>query len=227
MTHCSESEDAEPEFRGPRDVELKGWYSRGYLPHFDTIHALQFITFRLADSLPSDVVRRLELDLRQVKPGEDRESAKRMRIDQWLDAGHGCCALDHPAVAKTVQDALLKFDGVRYLLIAWCIMPNHVHVLIEPKEALSKLVQSWKSYTGRWALQRNAELELRVPGKRFWMPDYWDRYIRDQRHFEQVIDYIHQNPVVAGLCSKPEEWIWSSARDRGAPAPQYQCDSTQ
>jgi putative transposase len=77
----------------------------------------------------------------------------------------GCCALRHPAVAGVVQETLLHFDGERYRLLAWCIMPNHVHVLMDPQAALGKIVQSWKSYTGRWAMEKNAELGLGVPGE--------------------------------------------------------------
>ncbi|MBB3059871.1 REP-associated tyrosine transposase [Microbulbifer rhizosphaerae] len=221
----SESKDAELELRGPGE-SAKGWYSRGYLPHLDSIHALQFITFRLADSLPKNQLEQLECELKQLKSVRNLESVKRKRIDQWLDAGYGCCALGHPEMARVMEQALLKFHRVRYQLIAWCIMPNHVHVLIEPQEPLGKIVQSWKSITARWALRKNAELELRVPGRKLWMPDYWDRFIRDQQHFEQVIDYIHRNPVKAGLCSRPEDWHWSSTRDRGAPAPQQQQEKT-
>ena len=90
-------------------------------------------------------------------------------------------------------------------------MPNHVHVLVEPKQIWGKIVQSWKSYTGRWAMERNAKLVLGVPGKRFWMREYWDRYIRNEDHLRTVIDYIHRNPVTAGLCLLPEQWRWSSA----------------
>src|SRR5262249_8572142 len=90
-------------------------------------------------------------------------------------------------------------------------MPNHVHVLIKPRASLPKIVQSWKSYTGRWAIARNAELGLGVPGRAFWMRDYWDRYIRDERHFQRVVDYIHWNPVKAGLCRESHDWPWSSA----------------
>jgi len=208
--------DAELELGAPR-----GWYSRGYVPHFDNYHALQFITFRLADSLPQSKLEQLEQELRRDNlPQSKKDVEKRKSIELWLDAGYGCCALSHPAVANIVQGALLKFDGRRYLLISWCIMPNHVHVLIDPRESLSKIVQSWKSYTGRWALRKNAELELGVPGGKFWMRDYWDRFIRDQRHFEQAIDYIHRNPVKTGLCSGPGEWQWSSAWARRAPARQ-------
>ena len=128
-----------------------------------------------------------------------------------MDAGMGCCALRHPEVAAMVQETLLKHDGQRYRLLAWCIMPNHVHALIETNDALGKIVQSWKSFTGRWAMQKNAELGLGVPGKALWMREYWDRYIRDSNHFGAVSDYIHRNPVKVGLCRAAAEWPWSSA----------------
>lgn len=227
MAQDSESCDAELAAGVPELRDLgKGWYSRGYLPHLDSLHALQFVTFRLADSLPANKLEQLEAELKQLQSLPNPKGLKRKRIDQWLDAGYGCCALRHPEVARVVEGALLKFHGSRYQVIAWCIMPNHVHVLIDPKESLAKIVQSWKSYTGRWALKKNAELELRVPGSQFWMPDYWDRFIRDQSHLEQVIDYIHRNPVKAGLCKSPEDWHWSSAWARRAPARQQQRERT-
>jgi len=128
----------------------------------------------------------------------------------------GCCALKHAALAALMQETLLMFDGPRYRLIAWCIMPNHVHVLMETLNALSKIVQSWKSYTGRWAMTHNAELGLGVPGKALWMREYWDRYIRDAAHFDNVLCYIERNPVAAGLCKHPGDWTWSSASARRA-----------
>ncbi|MFZ2448967.1 MAG: transposase [Methylovulum miyakonense] len=206
----------------------KGWYSRGYLPHFDAPGTLQFITFRLADSLPQTVLKQLERELEQL-PISTRERERRKQIEQWLDAGLGCCALRHPRMAEIMQQTLQKFDGERYRLIAWCIMPNHVHVLIEPTVSLPKILQSWKSFTGSWAISHNAELGLGVPGKvnadletgipsaagkaknQFWMREYWDRYIRDEGHFHSAINYIHNNPVKAGLCKEACDWPWSSA----------------
>lgn len=186
------------------------WHSRGYLPHFDAPSTIQSITFRLADSLPQSKLKRLEKDLVNCDP-KKADRARRQKIEGWLDSGIGCCALRHPEVAKIVQDTLLFHDNDRYHLLAWCIMPNHVHVLIEPKLALAKIVQSWKSYTGKLALQRNAELELGVPGPAFWMRDYWDRFIRSEEHFDAAILYIQNNPVSAGLVATPEAWLWSSA----------------
>jgi putative transposase len=212
------SGNAEPQL-GNTEAELglrapttpKGWYSRGYLPHFDAGQILQFITFRLADALPQDKLDQLAQE--PVAISSSAQSLERRRkIEQWMDAGMGCCALRHSQVAALMQETLQRFDGERYRLIAWCIMPNHVHVLIEPLVSLPKIVQSWKSYTGRWALLHNAELGLGVPGNAFWMRDYWDRYIRNEQHLAAVIHYIHENPVTAGLCDSALDWPWSSAR---------------
>ena len=200
-----------PDTERNHEHEPKGWHSRGYLPHFDSIHVLQSITFRLADSIAQETLRQLKDELKQL-PSSVQKRERRQQIERWLDAGMGCCALKHPEVATVMMETLQKFDPERYRLIAWCIMPNHVHVLIAPTVSLTRIVRSWKSYTGRWAMSKNAELGLGVPGKAFWMRDYWDRYIRDENHFTQVVDYIHDNPVKAGLCREPEEWPWSSAR---------------
>ncbi len=229
----------------PTSELCREWYSRGYLPHRDRIGLLQSITFRLADSLPQENLRELKQERAQRVAGEAKlegvercggfegiegEGAElglrapgveeRIKIEMWLDAGMGCCALRNPQVAQVVEDTLLKFDGEKYKLIAWCIMPNHVHVLIEPLIDLKRIVQSWKSYTGRWALAHNADLGLNIPSgqhaelglraPRFWMPDYWDRFIRNEAHLQAAIVYIHDNPVKAGLCVAPASWRWSS-----------------
>ena len=187
-----------------------GWYSRGYLPHYNNRHTLQSVTFRLADSLPQSMLDELAKELHGMDPKKS-DIARRKQIETWLDSGMGCCALKHSDLAAILQETILKFDGSRYRLITWCIMPNHVHVLMETIDALSKIMQSWKSYTGRWAMERNAELGLGVPGGALWMREYWDRYIRDGGHFDNVRDYIEQNPVKAGLCKSPSDWPWSSA----------------
>src|SRR5271168_2855134 len=116
---------------GAPGVAPRGWYSRGYLPHYDTEKLLQSVTYRLADSLPQEKLRQLEDELHD-HPANRREAERRKRIEAWLDAGLGCCALRHPEVARYVQDSFLHFHGERYQLHAWCVMPNHVHVLIEP-----------------------------------------------------------------------------------------------
>lgn len=191
----------------------RGWYSRGYLPHYNNTGTIQSVTFRLADSLPQSKLREIEEELSKVAPAK-MDSERRKKIEAWLDAGMGCCALRHPGLADLMQETLLKWDGDRYSLFAWCIMPNHVHVLMETISPLSRIVQSWKSFTGRWALEKNAELGLGVPGNALWMREYWDRYIRDGDHFDNVRAYIERNPVAAGLCKQASDWPWSSASSR-------------
>ena len=98
-------------------IEPKGWYSRGYLPHLDTPDKLQFVTIHLADSMPRDAVQRMLGDLKRNDP------ERRRRIERYLDAGHGACWLHRLEVAELVESALLYFDGERYRLMHWVIMP--------------------------------------------------------------------------------------------------------
>jgi REP element-mobilizing transposase RayT len=150
------------------------------------------------------------------RPETLRGAERRQRIEQWLDAGMGCCALRHPEMASQMRDALRHFDSQRYRLIAWCIMPNHVHILMEPFAPIARIVQGWKSVTARWALAQNEKLGLGIPdSNHLWMRDYWDRYIRNDGHLENVALYIHQNPVNVGLCESAGDWLWSSARNAG------------
>jgi len=177
----------------------RGWNSRGYLPHFDSPETLQFVTFRLLDSLPLEALEKLRLVVGAIADS-DR--------DAFLDAGSGNCWLGQPEIARIVEDALLHFDGERYRLIVWTIMPNHVHVLIEPLvgQGLGNIVGSWKRFSARMA---NRALGRSGP---FWQDDYWDTYIRSERHFVSTVSYIENNPVKAGLAKHPADWPWGHAR---------------
>jgi REP element-mobilizing transposase RayT len=189
------------------------------MPHFDSHHVVQHVTFHLADSLPTDVLARFEEELRTV-PLARQDVERRKRIEAWIDAGHGGCLLREPLAACLVQDALLFFDGVRYRLLAWVVMPNHVHVLFQPLEGwtMARIVASWKSFTGkRLAPMLPASLGSNAV-HRVWDREYWDRFIRDEWHLQAAREYIHNNPVKAGLVRSPEEWEWSSARlEPGVP----------
>jgi REP element-mobilizing transposase RayT len=178
-------------------MQPKGWHSRGYLPHFDSPETIQFVTFRLADSLPAHVTDALR----------DRDQAF-PRLDRQLDSGLGACWLKRPDIASMVEDALLHFDGKRYRLLAWCLMPNHAHVVIEivTENSLSEIVGSWKSFTAK-----QANKIIKRSGA-FWHADYFDRYMRDEDHLGQTIEYVESNPVKAGLVALAAEWQWSSAR---------------
>jgi type I restriction enzyme R subunit/putative DNA methylase len=179
------------------------------MPHFDSHHVVQHVTFHLTDSLPADVLARLEEELRTIPP-KRQNAERRKRIEAWIDTGHGCCLLREPVAACLVQDALLFFDGVRYRLLAWVIMPNHVHVLFQPLEGwtMARIVASWKSFTGRRLVPLPASLGSNAVHQ-VWDREYWDRFIRDERHLYSAREYIHNNPVKAGLVQCPEEWEWS------------------
>lgn len=180
------------------------WHSRGYLPHVDADRVVQFVTFRLADSMPQEVLERWREDLAN---GLVTDADFRRRIETYLDQNYGSGALKDVRIASVIQDTLLKWDGERYRLLAWVIMPNHVHILIEKFDgvALPDVMHSIKSYT---AHEANRLLDQKG---RFWSKEYFDRYIRNGRHFAAVVRYIEENPVKARLCRKPEDWRFSSA----------------
>ena len=169
------------------------------------------ITFRLDDSLPAAALTRLEQE------SKNDNAKRRQRLEAYLDTGNGACYLRDARVAQLVEAALLQFDGARYRLLSWVVMPNHVHVLIEtlPDCLLSGMLHSWKSYTAKGA--------NRLLGRSgaFWQPDYFDRVIRDEQHLAHGIEYIHWNPCKAGLARQPGDWPFSSAA-RLARAPRVQ-----
>ena len=197
------------------------WHSRGYLPHFESTEVTQHVTFHLADSLPRTVLLLLEGELKSV-PTEKRDVERRKRVEAWIDAGHGSCVLGKPGIADMVQGSLMTFDAKRYRLLAWVVMPNHVHALFQPMAGwtVAKIVGSWKKFTAQKICP-----DLRDRGETattpVWHREYWDRFIRDWGHLEQAVEYIHLNPVKAGLVVAAEKWPWSSAyfanREIGVP----------
>jgi REP element-mobilizing transposase RayT len=188
------------------ELREAGWYTRGYLPHFDGRAIPQFVTLRLADSIPLKVLERWQRQLTDLSEEEARIVLQR-RIEKYLDQGYGQCHLRDFNVATMVQESLLKFDDVRYNLFSWVIMPNHSHSLFTRFEDwdLWQLLKDHKSYTAHKA---NKMLERKG---QFWMEDYFDRYIRDDEHFRNTVKYIENNPVKAGLCQRPSDWPFSSA----------------
>jgi len=183
-----------------------GWHSRGYLPHFDGGELAQFITFRLHDSLPKEVLIHWKEELK-LQASVETQSLMRKRIEVYLDQGHGSCYLRDRKVAERVQQALLFHDRVKYRLSAWVIMPNHAHLLCTPLSghSLADIMHSIKSFTA------NEANKLLNREGRFWQKEYFDRYIRNARQFGRTVTYIENNPVKANLCNKPEDWPFSSA----------------
>ncbi len=181
----------------------RGFHKRGYLPHFDEPGLFQSITFRLIDSISPQKMKILRHEYLTDDSPDYFET-----LDAELDQNHGKCWLQQSEIARLVEDALHHYEGEIYRLMAWVIMPHHVHCLIHHLEgyALADIVRNWKARSGV-----RANKLLGRSGK-FWQPDYFDRYIRNKGHLAIVADYIHFNPVAAGLCKRMEDWQWSSYR---------------
>ncbi len=183
------------------DARIINVHSRGRLPHWRVDDAVYFITFRLRDSIPRSVVARLFEErkrmLRNCRTAVDRarlDAAFAVKFDAELDQGHGRCLVrEH---AKLVADTITHFDGARYELHAWCVMPNHVHVLLHVLRGddLPKIVHSWKSYTSH-----------RIAAGEIWQREYFDRVVRSPEELNDTRAYIHANPSKAGLVNWP--WV--------------------
>jgi len=206
-----------------------GIHTRGYLPHVKCEGARYFVTFRLNDSLPREVLLKYEAEREErlhrfnvVQRASELESSHRSmedsieeierdyrrKIEGFLDHGCGECWLRQVEIADLVASAIQFFKGERYELDAWVVMPNHVHAVLWPfpNFTLSGILQSWKRYTSR-----EANKILKRTGKPFWQREPFDHWIRNDEEHERCCRYVVQNPVKAGLCSAPEDWKWSSA----------------
>ena len=199
--------------------------NRGYLPHIETQEGIYFVTFRLADSLPKAVLESWKAEredlvqtARMMNRSLSEHELKRLnylyldRIENSLDTGVGNCWLRKPEIAELVSNALKHFDGERYILHAWCVMPNHVHVLFSTKRQsdqrkkdslLVPILHSWKSFTAK-----RANEHLGRQGQ-FWQEEYFDTIVRSERQFAFYIQYILNNPVAARLCTSYKDWPWS------------------
>jgi hypothetical protein len=178
-----------------------GWYRPRGLPHFDSPELPQFVTFRLQDSLPREVA---------FARSEESRPSYRRRIEAALDAGAGACWLLRPELAGIVCEGLVHGCGISHDMHAFVVMPNHVHVLTTFRRgfSLGDVVRGWKSYSARRINERIGR------HGRLWQRDYFDRFVRDERHFEAIRAYIENNPVTAHLAKAPADWLFSSASAR-------------
>jgi REP element-mobilizing transposase RayT len=161
-----------------------------------------FLTWRLYGSLPPN---------RYVPPNGLTSGQAFAWIDRYLDqASTGPTWLAIPEVAKIVDDALHHGQDTldRYVLHAYVVMANHVHMLISPKAGPPKIMQSLKGFTAH-----QANLHLGRTGS-FWQRESYDHWVRDRKEFDKIVAYIENNPVKAGIVSGPEEFRWSSAYRR-------------
>jgi len=183
--------------------------NRGYLPHWESEGGIYFVTFRLADSLPQSVIRELRRT-ELVKPKEEQRLAR--KLEDLLDKGVGSCILRQPRIADIAASALRQFDGARYRLLAWSVMPNHVHVVFQPlgKYELAGILHAWKSFTG---VEINGQISRSGP---LWQKEYYDHLIRDGKQLTRAIRYTAENPLKAGMKDWP--YVYVSAEAFGGPA---------
>jgi REP element-mobilizing transposase RayT len=198
--------------------------NRGRLPHWEKESGLYFITFRLADSLPPSVLKKAaerhgilaaaKTSGARLLPEQKAELAdySLRQIEAYCDRGSGSCALADARIAGATAAALRFRDGKHYRLLAWCIMPNHVHVVVRllPGADLATVLKTWKQFSSKAANQ--------VLGQsgRFWQREYYDRLIRNQQEYSRAIRYVVENPVKAGLKNWP--WVWSADSEVRATA---------
>ena len=190
--------------RSDRRKGFRGWHERGYLPHRDSPGLTQFITYHLADAFPKELLGEWAALL---KIEEERE--RRKKLEAYLDEGRGQCWLRRPDIAELCEARFREFNGEKYDLRAWCLMPNHAHVLVHVTTVpISVFIKGWKGFT---ALKCNWLLERRGA---FWADDYWDTYMRDEEQERATVRDIELNPVKAQLAAMAKDWPWSSARFR-------------
>ena len=208
-------------------------FFRRNLPHWQPEGGTFFVTYRLAGTLPKNVIDELKIERQKLmslskEPGySEREWNLRIEKklfaiwDQYLDKSNSVKWLSYPHIADIVRENLYHHVGKRYTLWAYVIMPNHVHVLltshISPETeldrknnrgALSVILHGMRGYT---AYKANKILGRK--GK-FWQEEAYDHLVRDNTEFQRIVYYIENNTIQAGLVKSLEEWKFSSAYDR-------------
>jgi REP element-mobilizing transposase RayT len=185
------------------------------LPHWRLDGAIYAVTFRLEDSIPAEVLNqwrreREHISTRAEEAGRlltehENERLAELhcdRVEQWLDRGCGSCVLREERFALLVRDSMMYFDGQRYDLHAWCIMPNHVHSVLRTRESfdLSSVLHSWKGFTG-------TQIRRGLGGAgAIWQKESYDHVIRDAADWAAQVRYVAENPERAGLVGWP--WVW-------------------
>lgn len=203
-------------------------YYRRHLPHWQPAGATLFVTFRLAGSLPRSRIAELQADgdrqerrlARISNPQKRQQEAyleERRSFERWdraLDViSDSPRWLSRPQIAKVAVEALHYRDGRVYDLVAFCVMPNHVHLVCTSLlqedgtwRPLYRILQSLKRHTARRA---NEILDRRGS---FWQAESYDHVARDSAELERIVQYVIDNPVKAGLVSEWESWPWTYCR---------------
>jgi REP element-mobilizing transposase RayT len=180
------------------------------LQHWQQDEAIQFVTFRLADSIPQTKARKwkeeraiwLTLHPKPWTPAQEKEYHQRFTKDfeDWLDEGKGACIFNHSSNRELLEETMMHDEGKSAHHHAWVIMPNHVHLLFTPVAPIDQLMKSWKGISSR-----------KIGIGSIWQTGYRETVIRDEDQFAKAVRYIRKNPV------KLREGIftlWQSERAR-------------
>ena len=207
VSHCTNNKSLNERLCGETPQLLKFVNKKEYiyingnkLPHWNQSDCVQFVTFRLADSLPQVKL----MEYKQIKDEwlanhpkpwdeatqEEYNNTIGYKIDKWLDAGYGSCMLKDEKVRKIVEDSILHFNGEKYNIHAYVIMPNHVHVLFSPvgDNPVQSIVGSWKKFSAH-----EINKMLNRTGS-VWERESFDRMVRNDGDFEAKFNYIEANP---------------------------------
>lgn len=195
------------------------------LPHIQPPGATLFVTFRLANSLSKEVLKNISNEYAMLtriisKDNIDKEDTVKKRLklifkyDGYLhNSNTGPHYLKNPEIAKMVCNAIHFHEENMYKLFAYCVMSNHVHIVLKPNHIIDdeyiplyKIMHSIKSYT---ASEANRILGRKGP---FWMNESFDHYIRSDQSFDRIIKYVMDNPVEANLVKNAADWPWSYSK---------------
>jgi REP element-mobilizing transposase RayT len=171
----------------------------GNLPHWRQEAVTYFVTFRTADSLPQEKLKLWQTEkdewLKQHPEPHDNKTKREFyekfpnRIQIWLDQGYGASLLGIPEYKAIVESALEHFDGDRYDLDEFVIMPNHVHAIVTPKNehVLSHILHSWKSFTSNKINKKSGK------NGAFWQKESFDHIVRSPEQLERIRSYIREH----------------------------------
>lgn len=201
---------------------FKYYYERN-LPHYQPLDAIYHITFRLYDSIPKNILNdfqnsfnKSEIEEHLINPKEkklNQQTKYFKKFDSYLaKQSNGPFWLQVDKIAGTVSESIIYRNDKEYDLICFCIMPNHVHLIIEnPRIQLFTIMKYLKGYT---SFRCNKILCRKGP---FWQPESYDHIIRDRNELENQIIYVLENPVKAGLVNNWNDWKWSYCKDEMNP----------
>jgi type I restriction enzyme R subunit len=209
---------------------MQGLFRRRHLPHWDVADAAYFITSCLHGSIPASGLREVEVYRRELESRPRPPTTTELdwehhihkllfaRLDTILDGQPAVRHFENPAVAEIVRDGIYHFANVRYHLIAYVIMPSHLHWVFQPipswcetlppgRSPREVIMHSLKSFT---ATRCNLVLGRRGT---FWQDESFDHWIRSDDEQSRIVEYVEYNPVKAGLVREPHAYVFSSAYD--------------